>query len=247
MDVGCGAGVNYEVLRSVGRASAYVGVDSSEPSIEIARELYPTGDFRVGNATALTTQFGTHSFDVVIVRHVLEHLPGFELAMDQATAASRRLAIFVLYLSPRSLAVRRPQTRPGTQSPDFLCWGWHADPLVFSYCFTVRPGMIKGWGLHKKHDDRYFILFGEMETVLYDDRPDSPTRGLVAKVVISEYRRRLMNIPAGVWHANRNLGVKDVVVINFPTIQYDHANPDKYRLPLDNDYIPYKFDDLRGW
>ena len=24
-------------------------------------------------------------------------------------------------------------------------WGWHKDPLVFSYMFTLRPGMIKGW------------------------------------------------------------------------------------------------------
>jgi dTDP-4-dehydrorhamnose 3,5-epimerase len=126
-------------------------------------------------------------------------------------------------------------------------WDWHPDPLVFSYCFTIRPGMIKGWGQHEKHDDRYFILFGEMEVVLYDDRPASPTRDLVAKVVMSEYRRRLLSIPAGVWHASRNLGSKDVVVVNFPTIQYDHANPDKRRLPLNNDYIPYKFDDRRGW
>ena len=126
-------------------------------------------------------------------------------------------------------------------------WGWHPDPLVFSYSFTVRPGMIKGWGVHRHHEDRYFILFGEMEVVLYDDRPDSPTYGLVAKIVLTEYRRRLMNIPAGVWHADRNIGSRDVVVVNFPTIQYDHANPDKHRLPLNNDYIPHKFDDPRGW
>ena len=126
-------------------------------------------------------------------------------------------------------------------------WGWHADPLVFSYSFTIRPGMTKGWGIHRKHEDRYFILFGEMEVVLYDDRPDSATRGLVSKVVLSEYRRRLMNIPAGVWHADRNIGSRDVVVVNFPTIQYDHASPDKYRLPLNNDYIPHKFEDPRGW
>ena len=126
-------------------------------------------------------------------------------------------------------------------------WDWHADPLVFSYSFTIRPGMIKGWGVHKRHEDRYFILYGEMEVVLYDDRPESTTKGLVAKVVMSEYRRKLMNIPAGVWHADRNIGNKDVVVVNFPTIQYDHANPDKYRLPLNNDYIPYKFDEPRGW
>jgi dTDP-4-dehydrorhamnose 3,5-epimerase len=126
-------------------------------------------------------------------------------------------------------------------------WGWHQDPMVFAYSFTIRPGMIKGWGVHKEHEDRYCILFGEMEVVLYDDRPDSPTFGLVSKVVLSEYRRRLMNIPVGVWHADRNIGSKDVVVVNFPTIQYNHANPDKYRLPLDTDRIPHQFESPRGW
>ena len=126
-------------------------------------------------------------------------------------------------------------------------WNWHPAPLVFSYFFTIRPGIIKGWGLHKKHEDRYFIMFGEMETVFYDERPDSPTRGLVSKVYLSEYRRRLMNIPAGVWHADRNIGSKDLIVANFPTIPYDHASPDKYRLPLDTDLIPYKFENPRGW
>ena len=81
---------------------------------------------------------------------------------------------------------------------------------------------------------------------MYDDRTDSPTRGLVSKVILSEYQRRLMNIPAGIWHADRNIGSKDAVVINFPTKPYDHENPDKYRLPLDTDKIPYKFGDPRG-
>jgi dTDP-4-dehydrorhamnose 3,5-epimerase len=126
-------------------------------------------------------------------------------------------------------------------------WGWHEDPLVFAYAFTVRPGKIKGWGMHARHEDRYFILFGEMEVVLYDERPGSPTEGLVASVVLSEDRRRLMNVPAGIWHANRNIGDKDVVVINFPTIPYEHESPDKYRLPIGTDRIPYSFDDAAGW
>lgn len=125
-------------------------------------------------------------------------------------------------------------------------WDWSDLPLVYSYCFTLRPGMMKGWGMHREHEDRYFNLFGEIETVLYDERPDSPTRGLVATLVFSEYRRRLMNIPAGVWHAHRNIGGKDAVMINFPTKPYDHANPDKYRLPLDTDRIPHRFVDRRG-
>ncbi len=126
-------------------------------------------------------------------------------------------------------------------------WKWHPDPLTFAYFFTVRPGSIKGWGLHRKHEDRYFVIFGEMEVVMYDDRPESTTRGAVSRVVLSEYQRQLMNIPAGIWHATHNIGSKDVVVVNFPTQPYDHENPDKYRLPLNTDLIPFKFDQPRGW
>lgn len=126
-------------------------------------------------------------------------------------------------------------------------WDWVDAPLVYAYCTTLRPGFIKGWGMHKEHEDRYFIMFGEMELVLYDARPDSPTHGLVAAFVLSEYRRRLVNIPAGIWHADRNIGSKDAVIVNFPTSPYDHADPDKYRLPPDTDQIPHTFTSPRGW
>jgi dTDP-4-dehydrorhamnose 3,5-epimerase len=126
-------------------------------------------------------------------------------------------------------------------------WNWHPDPLVFAYMFTVRPGMIKGWGVHRRHEDRYCLIAGELEVVLYDEREDSSTKGLVSRIVLSEYRGRLMSIPAGVWHADHNIGTRDAVVVNFPTIPYDHESPDKYRLPLNNDRIPFVFKDPQGW
>jgi dTDP-4-dehydrorhamnose 3,5-epimerase len=126
-------------------------------------------------------------------------------------------------------------------------WQWHPDPLVFVYMFTLRPGKIKGWGLHKLHEDRYFVLVGEMQVMMYDVRPDSSTRNTISTVVLSEYDRRLMNIPAGIWYANRNIGNKDAVIVNFPTQPYNHADPDKYRLPLDTDQIPYKLENNLGW
>ena len=126
-------------------------------------------------------------------------------------------------------------------------WSWHPDPIRFVYMYTLRPGMVKGWGLHKLHEDRYFLQLGDMEIVMYDVRPDSPTRGLLSSIVLSEYDRKLVNIPPGIWHANRNIGNKDALVVNFPTQPYDHANPDKYRLPLDTDQIPYKFHGVSGW
>ena len=126
-------------------------------------------------------------------------------------------------------------------------WDWHPDPIITSYVMTVRPGRAKGWAVHKAHEDRYAILFGEIELVLYDVRPTSSTRGRVFRIVLSEYDRCQINIPAFVWHGNRNLGSRDAVLVNFPTVPFDHANPDKYRLPIDSPLIPYSFQGAPGW
>jgi dTDP-4-dehydrorhamnose 3,5-epimerase len=126
-------------------------------------------------------------------------------------------------------------------------WGWHAAPLAYAYIFTIRPGFTKGWSMHQHNEDRLLVYSGEMEIVLYDERTESTTFGLVSRIVLTEYDRRIMNIPPGVWHALHNIGSKDVMVVNFPTDLYDHTEPDKYRLPLNNDRIPFKFDNPRGW
>jgi dTDP-4-dehydrorhamnose 3,5-epimerase len=126
-------------------------------------------------------------------------------------------------------------------------WNWHPAPLIFAHCFTVRPGYVKGWGLHQTHEDRYFILSGELLLVLFDPRPGSSTYGEVCEIFLSEFNRRILNIPTHVWHAEQNIGPRDAVVIDFPTAPYIHDNPDKFRLPIDTPLIPYSFGDAKGW
>jgi len=126
-------------------------------------------------------------------------------------------------------------------------WNWHPAPLTFAHCFTVRPGYVKGWGLHETHDDRYFILSGELLLVLFDPRPSSSTCGEICEIFLSEFNRRILNIPRYVWHAEQNIGPRDAVVIDFPTAPYVHENPDKFRLPIDTPLIPYSFGNARGW
>lgn len=51
------------------------------------------------------------------------------------------------------------------------------EPIVFAYRFTLRPGRIKGWGMHKHQADRYLLIAGNMRTVLFDGREASTTQG----------------------------------------------------------------------
>ena len=125
-------------------------------------------------------------------------------------------------------------------------WKIHPDPLTFAYCFTVRPGIVKGWGLHEEHEDIYCIIGGEIDLVLYDPRPGSATEGQICRFSMSEYRRCVVTIPRLVWHADHNVGTKDAVVVNFPTKPYRHDAPDKRKLPIGTPLIPYDFGNAIG-
>lgn len=112
------------------------------------------------------------------------------------------------------------------------------EPFVYSYCFTVRPGTTKGWGVHDHKNDRYTLISGEVLVVLYDGRSDSPTAGLVQTVMLTGEGVRQLTIPRGVWHADVNVGPDEAFLINFPTMPYNYESPDRRTLPIDTAEIP---------
>jgi dTDP-4-dehydrorhamnose 3,5-epimerase len=126
-------------------------------------------------------------------------------------------------------------------------WGFHDEPMVYAYQICIRPHKVKGWVVHREQDDRLFMSLGTVKIVLYDDRSDSPTYGMINEVCLGERNRALITIPKSVYHAIQNVGDVDAVLINLPTRPYNHAKPDKFRLPLDTDQIPYRFEDRQGW
>lgn len=112
------------------------------------------------------------------------------------------------------------------------------DPVVYCYFFSVRPQQTKGWGLHERKVDRYTLMSGEVLTVLFDARADSPTQGVSQRVVLSPDGVRQLLIPTGVWHININLSPVESLLINHPTETYVHGQPDRLLLPWDSSAIP---------
>jgi dTDP-4-dehydrorhamnose 3,5-epimerase len=115
------------------------------------------------------------------------------------------------------------------------------EPVVYAYTFTVAPGRIKGWGMHKLQTDRYVSLSGSLRVVLYDGRPGSPTFERFAEFSFAEEAPGLLRIPPGVWHADQNTGDAPCRVMNFPTRAYERDDPDKYRIDPASGEIPFDF------
>jgi dTDP-4-dehydrorhamnose 3,5-epimerase len=113
------------------------------------------------------------------------------------------------------------------------------EPIVHCEYVVTAPGRIKGWGMHKKSYDRYVAAHGRVRVVLFDGRTGSPTYENFAQFHFGDEAPGLLRIPPGVWHANQNYGETDAVILVFPTLTYQHSEPDKYRLDPQSGEIPF--------
>lgn len=127
-----------------------------------------------------------------------------------------------------------------------LDWNCHPMPVTSAVLVTLHPGVIKGWHLHEESDDRNIVVSGFTRWGFFDDRPDSPTRGRLNVVTVTERRRAVIVIPRLVWHAVENVGSGEAILVNLPTGLYEHGRPDKIRLPIKNDLIPFDFSSRHG-
>ena len=118
----------------------------------------------------------------------------------------------------------------------------HDDPLVYVYQIAILPGVVKGWVVHRRQDDRLFVVRGRLRFGLYDDRQHSTTYQLLNVFTVTDRHRALIVIPRGVYHGVENVGTDEALYLNMPTRPYDHADPDESRLPVRNPLIPFAFD-----
>lgn len=105
------------------------------------------------------------------------------------------------------------------------------------YFSGVYPGAIKGWHIHKKMTLNYAVPSGHIKLVLYDDRPDSATRGELMEIFLGPDNYMLITIPPMVWNGFKGIGEGMALVANCSDIPHD---PDEImRLDPFDPSIPY--------
>lgn len=105
------------------------------------------------------------------------------------------------------------------------------------YFSCVYPGAIKGWHIHKEMTLNYAVPHGHIKFVLYDDRPESPTRGKIQEIFTGPDNYCLVTVPPMVWNGFKGIGHDMAVVANCATIPHSPDEIDR-RDPFDPS-IPY--------
>jgi len=107
LDVGCGNGVMFEMIRKKALDLDYLGVDVTEKLLNVARELFPADAHRFRCMSLYDLKKFTRSFDAVVCRHVLEHLPDYVPAVEYLYSHARKKLILVFFLPPKPLSSGR--------------------------------------------------------------------------------------------------------------------------------------------
>ena len=117
LDVGCGSGAIYEELikHGFGTSRPYVGGDTSTKMLEIAHNRFPAAQFMAMDIFNLP--FKDHSQPIVLCINVLQHLPGYWLALAElARVTGSMLYITTWFKRGRQNNIRLVKSQWG---PDF--------------------------------------------------------------------------------------------------------------------------------
>jgi dTDP-4-dehydrorhamnose 3,5-epimerase len=105
------------------------------------------------------------------------------------------------------------------------------------YFSVVYPGVIKGWHVHSRMTLNYAVVSGMIKLVLYDRRPNSPTKGEIQEVFLGEDNYALVRVPPEVLNGFKGIGVTPAIVANCATLPHDPAEISRID-PFQHD-IPY--------
>jgi dTDP-4-dehydrorhamnose 3,5-epimerase len=117
--------------------------------------------------------------------------------------------------------------------PNFTRFG----EIYFSYS---HPNTVKAWHLHKKMTVNYTCVVGKVKLVLFDDRPESSTKGELQEIFLTTENYSLVSVPPQVWNGFKSIENKFSIIANCSDIP--HEAEEMSRRPFDDPYFNYNWD-----
>lgn len=180
LDVGCGPGALWRYFAGYRPRFSWVGVDVTQEMLGVGHKLFP--DVPVSITDAGSLPFRDDAFDVIVLRHVLEHLPQWlmERALSEAMRVARRTVVVDFFVPPSANGTS--STRVVGQNFLETCWAVN----------DLTPPLSKaGWSV----DARLNLRNGNEHDVIWILAPDSHVeqensgQRLKVSIIMPTYRR----------------------------------------------------------
>lgn len=112
------------------------------------------------------------------------------------------------------------------------------DSIMQANLSTTYPGIVRAWHRHVKGQTDYFlVLKGSIKICVYNDEEDSPTKGHLVEVVLSEDRMQILRVPGRYWHGFKVISPEQTWLLYFANRLYDYTSPDEERRPWNDQTI----------
>ena len=107
--------------------------------------------------------------------------------------------------------------------------------MYFSKTLPETARDVDCWHYHPGgQEDRFGVIQGDIVTVIYDNRPDSPTKGTLNLFAMGQTQgpegQYLLLVPERTYHGYIVVSTIDAVMFNYPTRLYDKQQ--EKRLPF---------------
>lgn len=89
------------------------------------------------------------------------------------------------------------------------------------YFSVIYPGVIKAWHLHSRMTINYAVVVGNIKLVVFDQRPDSRTKGQLQEIYVGQVNYQLVRVPPGVVNGFTAVGGDKAIVANCADIPHD--------------------------
>ena len=89
------------------------------------------------------------------------------------------------------------------------------------YFSVIFPNVIKAWHLHSRMTINYAVVVGNIKLVLFDQRPESKTRGQLQEIYFGQVNYQLVRVPPGVVNGFTAVGGETAIVANCADIPHD--------------------------
>ncbi len=107
------------------------------------------------------------------------------------------------------------------------------------YFSVIYPGIVKGWHKHSSMTLNYVVPIGNIKFVLFDERDDSPTYGVIQEIYMGPDSYSLVTVPPNIWNGFKCVGVATSLVVNCSDIIHDDFEIE--RMDPFNSRIPYNW------